>query len=115
MAGPGNGGPGIPSLARIRSCASQGYLARIGFWPARCRNQSGGRLNPVRVVGRASTGSCQATIGRPSFFVHTDPADSRNVESQRALLQECGLVATALLNPNVSTNQYDMYRLMSFS
>ena len=26
------------------------------------------------------------------FFAHTDPADSRNAESQRGLLQECGLV-----------------------
>jgi hypothetical protein len=49
------------------------------------------------------------------FFARTDPADSRNVASQRGLLQECGLVATVLLNLNISTDQYDMYRLMSFS
>ena len=47
------------------------------------------------------------------FFAHTDPADSCNVESQRELLQECGLAGTYLLN--ISNYQYDMYRLMSFS
>ena len=47
------------------------------------------------------------------FFAHTDPADSRNADSQRELLQECGLAGTYLLN--ISNYQYDMYRLMSFS
>ena len=47
------------------------------------------------------------------FFARTDPADSRNAERQRGLLQECGLAGTYLLN--ISNYQYDMYRFMSFS
>src|SRR3984893_8974573 len=31
MARTGNARPGVPSLVRIRSCASRGYLARIGW------------------------------------------------------------------------------------
>jgi hypothetical protein len=75
----------------------------------RAAAESGARCGPRE---HREMSSCYRAA---EFFVHTDPADSRNMESQQELLQECGLVATVLPNLNISTNQYDMYRLMSFS
>ena len=75
--------------------------------------KAGGR---VRCALQACEHREMSNYGREAeFFARTDPADSRNVESQRGLLHECGLVGTLLLNLNISTNQYDMYRFMSFS
>src|SRR2546423_14218122 len=96
MAGPGDAKPGMPSLARIRSCASRGYLARIRFLP--------GPMPKSRQVVAESGARCgprghreMSNHGRATeFFARTDPADSRNVESQRGLLQDCGLAGTVL-------------------
>src|ERR1700694_4831227 len=60
--------------------------------------KAGGRV-------RCSLQACEhremSNYGREAeFFARTDPADSRNVESQRGLLRECGLVSTVLAQPD---------------
>jgi hypothetical protein len=96
MASPGNADPEMPDPAsppapEFDHARAKVILQESDFARPMPKSKRGAAESGARCGSREHR-ELSSYYRAAEFFARTDPADSRNVESQRGLVQECGLM-----------------------